>query len=80
MLSLCPGMKSMTLCALALSNSPELASAQCRTWRANSMTAICIPRQRPRYGTPFSRAYCAARILPSMPRAPKPPGTRMPST
>ena len=26
----------------------------------------------------FSRAYWAARIMPSMPRPPKPPGTRTP--
>src|SRR3982750_824274 len=49
------------------------------TCRANSETAICIPRQMPRYGTPRSRANLAARILPSTPRMPKPPGIRMPS-
>ncbi len=50
-----------------------------QTWRANSTTATCMPRQIPRYGTPRSRANRAAVILPSMPRPPKPPGTRMPS-
>ena len=50
------------------------------TWRANSLTATCIPRQTPRYGMPDSRASLAAAILPSNPRPPKPPGIRIPST
>ena len=33
----------------------------------------------PRYGFFAVRAYPAARILPSTPRPPKPPGTRIPS-
>ena len=45
-----------------------------RWWRS-----ACRGRCRSR-GCLFSRAYWAARILPSMPRSPKPPGTRMPST
>ena len=49
------------------------------TWRANSLTATCMPRQMPRYGIPCSRAICAAWILPSQPRPPKPPGIRIPS-
>ena len=48
--------------------------------RAASITAICMPKQMPKYGTWRSRANCAARILPSAPRWPKPPGTRMPLT
>ena len=40
----------------------------------------CIPRQRPRNGTLFSRAYLIAVILPSIPRSPNPPGTRIPCT
>ena len=48
--------------------------------RAASITAICMPKQMPKYGTLRSRANCAARILPSAPRSPKPPGTRMPWT
>ena len=43
-------------------------------------TAICMPKQMPKYGTLRSRANFAARILPSEPRSPKPPGTRMPCT
>ena len=39
-----------------------------------------MPRQMPRYGIPRSRATWQARIFPSQPREPKPPGTRTPST
>ena len=38
-----------------------------------------MPRQIPKKGTSFSLAYPMAAILPSIPRAPKPPGTSMPS-
>ena len=34
-----------------------------QTWRANSMTAICMPRQMPRNGMPRSRAKRVARDL-----------------
>ena len=61
-------------------NSVELASAMPSRLRAASITAICMPKQMPKYGTWRSRANCAARILPSAPRWPKPPGTRMPLT
>ena len=44
------------------------------------MTAICIPRQMPKKGIFCSLAYRTAEIIPSMPRSPKPPGTKMPST
>ena len=43
------------------------------------MTAHCSPRHSPRYGTLWSRAKWAARTLPSIPRWPKPPGTRIPA-
>lgn len=49
------------------------------TLRMNSRTAICMPRQMPRYGTWWLLAYSAARIMPSTPRLPKPPGTSTPS-
>src|SRR5258708_5817702 len=39
-----------------------------------------MPRQMPRYGIFRSRATWQARIFPSQPRAPKPPGTSTPST
>mmetsp|Transcript_3289 Transcript_3289/g.12721 ORF Transcript_3289/g.12721 Transcript_3289/m.12721 type:complete len:282 (+) Transcript_3289:477-1322(+) len=58
--------------------SVECASDRPRTFRAYSITIHCIPRQIPRYGTLFSRAYLAAIIFPSVPRPPKPPGTKMP--
>ena len=61
-------------------NSVELASSMPQRLRAASTTAICMPKQIPKYGTCRSRANCAARILPSAPRWPKPPGTRMPLT
>lgn len=38
-----------------------------------------MPRQMPRKGTRLSRAQRTAAIFPSMPRLPKPPGTRTPS-
>ena len=62
------------------SNSVEFAPSMPTTWRANSATAICMPRQMPRNGIFCSRAIRAAAILPSIPRSPKPPGIRMPST
>ena len=53
---------------------PERRAARTRE------TATCMPRQMPRYGIPRSRATRQARILPSHPREPKPPGTSTPST
>ena len=47
-------------------------------FRAPSMHAICMPRQMPKNGTLRSRAKRTEAILPSLPRSPKPPGTRMP--
>lgn len=43
---------------------------------ANSITAICIPKQIPKYGTLFSLAYLAARTMPLTLRCPNPPGTK----
>jgi hypothetical protein len=42
------GMKTTTGVGVAASNSAELASARPSTLRANSITAICMPRQMPR--------------------------------
>ena len=50
------GMKSMTGFAVNMSNSVELTSCVPMTSRANSMTAHCRPRHRPRYGRPGARA------------------------
>ena len=70
----------MTGLAQPGSNSVELASSMPQTLRAYSMTAIWKPKQMPRYGRSFSRAYLTQAILPSLPRAPKPPGTMIAST
>ncbi len=74
------GMRSMTGWGVWGSSSAEWAPVMPHTFRANSTTASCIPRQMPRKGILFSRAYRMASILPSMPRFPKPPGTKMPWT
>src|SRR5215212_8346135 len=42
------GMMSMTGCGVSCSNSVELAISNPAALRANSITSICIPRQRPR--------------------------------
>jgi len=49
------------------------------TFLANSTTASCNPRQMPKKGMLCSRAHLIERIMPSIPRSPKPPGTMMPS-
>lgn len=46
------------------------------TFLATSITDICMPKQIPRYGTLFSLAYFAAKIIPFTPRSPNPPGTK----
>ena len=61
------------------SNSVEFASFQPSTFRANSITQHCMPRQMPSSGTLRSRAHLIAAHLPSTPRLPKPPGIRIPS-
>src|SRR6184192_2675831 len=72
-------MRSITGCGVVGSTSVELARSRPHTWRANSMTAICIPKQMPRKGIFCSRAQRTAVILPSVPRGPKPIGTRIAS-
>ena len=52
--------------------SVECASDFPITLRANSITAHCMPRQIPKKGIPFSRAYLIVEIFPSIPRFPKP--------
>ena len=64
----------MTGYGVSGSISVELAPSRPQTFRANSETATCIPRQMPRYGIPRSRATRQAVIFPSQPREPKPPG------
>ncbi len=75
-----PADRSMTGYGVSGSISVEFAPSNPTTWRANSDTATCMPRQIPRYGMPRSRATWHARILPSQPREPNPPGTSTPST
>ena len=62
------------------SNSAELASSIPAMLRAASITMHCNPKQRPRVGILFSRAYLSAPSFPSIPRTPKPPGTQIAST
>ena len=69
----------MTGFFVPVSNSDEFASFNPSTFRANSIVAICIPRHIPRNGIPFSLAYFVARIFPSVPLCPNPPGTNIPS-
>ena len=73
------GINTTQGCEVSGSNSVLFVSHMPRTERANSITAICIPRQMPRNGTLFSRAYFAARIFPCTPLSPNPPGTSTPS-
>ncbi len=73
-ISFCSGRRSITGYGVSGSISVEFAPARPTTWRANSEIATCMPRQMPRYGIPRSRATRQARIFPSQPREPKPPG------
>ncbi|KFD56011.1 hypothetical protein M513_03135 [Trichuris suis] len=72
-------MSTTTGCFVSLLNSVELASLSDNTDLANSITAHCMPRHIPKNGFLFSRAKRQAAIFPSIPRSPKPPGTRIPS-
>ena len=75
----CSSIMQMTGCVVSGSFSVDEASAYPSTFLANSTTHICIPRQMPRKGIPFSRAYLMAWTLPSRPLSPNPGATRMPS-
>mmetsp|Transcript_4227 Transcript_4227/g.10864 ORF Transcript_4227/g.10864 Transcript_4227/m.10864 type:complete len:271 (-) Transcript_4227:598-1410(-) len=72
-------MKTTTGCGVAGSISVLFAFSIISTFLANSITATCIPKQIPRKGMLFSRANLHVSALPSVPRPPNPPGTRMPS-
>ena len=54
--SFCSGRRSITGYGVSGSNSVEFAPSMSTTWRANSATAICMPRQMPRNGIFCSRA------------------------
>ena len=48
-------------------NSVESASRKPQAFRANSMQAVCMPRQMPKYGVFDFRAYLIARSIPESP-------------
>ena len=75
----CSAIKSMTGSGVYSLISVECASVNPMTLRANSMTAHCMPKQIPKKGTPFVRAYWMVSILPSTPLEPKPGATMIPS-
>uniref|UniRef100_A0A0A9BZQ6 Uncharacterized protein n=1 Tax=Arundo donax TaxID=35708 RepID=A0A0A9BZQ6_ARUDO len=62
---------------VSLLNSSLSASPRPKTCLDISITEICMPKQIPRYGTLFSRAYFAANTIPEIPRSPNPPGIKM---
>ena len=76
----CSAISETTGWGVPSSNSWLFALSSPQTSRANSMAAICKPRQMPKNGIFRSRAYFTAAIFPSVPRTPNPPGTRMAST
>ncbi|KRZ34310.1 hypothetical protein T4B_10522 [Trichinella pseudospiralis] len=76
---LCSGISITTGAEVSCENSVEFASFKPRTLRANSITAHCMPKQMPKNGTFLCRAQRQAATLPSIPRSPKPPGTKTPS-
>ena len=59
-----------------LLNSVLLAFFKFKIFLENSIIAICIPKQIPKYGSLFSLAYLQAIIIPSIPLLPNPPGIR----
>ena len=59
-------------------NSLECASFNFNTFRANSMTEHCKPKQIPKNGFLFSLAHSHAFIFPSTPLIPKPPAIKIP--
>ena len=71
--------KPINLCSASALNSVLLALFKLATFLANSITANCMPKQMPKYGILFSRAYFIALIFPSVPRTPKPPGIKIAS-
>ena len=59
--------------------SVECACLIPSTLRAYSITAACMPRQMPKNGVPRVARVLRGENRPSVPRPPKPPGTRTPS-
>src|SRR6266704_2873685 len=73
----CDRISAMTGCSHSGSNSLEFVLAILQTLRANSMIAVCRPRQIPKNGSLCSRAQRIASSIPSTPRTPNPPGTEV---
>src|ERR1700712_5585779 len=61
----CSGSRSITGYGVSGSISVEFAPSRPTTWRANSDTATCMPRQMPRDGVRVSRAARAGGGFPS---------------
>ena len=76
----CSGRRSITGYAVSGSISVLLAPSIPSTSRAILDGGDLEAQAHPRNGILFSLAKRAVMILPSMPRFPKPPGMRMPST
>src|SRR5438094_611223 len=52
----CDSMREITALSHSGANSDEWLSSRPQTLRANSMMAVCMPRQMPRNGSPDTRA------------------------
>ena len=63
-----------------MSNSVDPALLICKTFLANSITAICMPKHMPKKGIFFFRAKLIAEIFPYVPLFPNPPGIKMAET
>ena len=63
-----------------LFNSLDDADLIFNTFLANSIIAICIPKQIPKKGILLTLAYLIAAILPSVPLLPNPPGIKIAET
>ena len=74
------GMEMITRSGDLTSHSTDPALGILHTFRANSMTAISIPRHISIYSFLLSLAHFAAAIILSMSLSPKPPGRIKPST
>ena len=56
----------------------QIYTEKFKTFFENSITIICIPKQRPKYGSLYSRQNFAALIIPDIPLSPKPGATISP--
>lgn len=74
----CSGMSTTTGCTVSGSISVVWAFSSPKTFRENSITADCNPKQIPRNGLLVVRQNLQAAIFPSIPLFPNPPGTITP--